>query len=114
MSTASRKGYVAEHAVEELLLAEGYPVYRPRAGAARDCGDLGSVPLVLSVKNHARIELSTCVNDLARLVGNAGANSGVVWHKKKGAASPLDWYVSTSGRLFLPIYRELAKTWGPL
>lgn len=103
MSYASRKGYSAERAVE-LLVREHVPTsYRPRAGQLHDVGDISGIPLVISVKNHARLELSTWVTQLERMVGHAGVDTGVVWHKRAGIAHPDGWYVTTSGRLFVPL-----------
>jgi hypothetical protein len=103
MSTASRKGYSAEHAIELLLNERGLDATRPRAGRAQDCGDFGGVPMVISAKNWADLRLATWVTDLERLVLNADARSGVVWHKRKGRGDPRDWYVTTTGRLYLPL-----------
>lgn len=110
MSTASRRGYAGERPIEELLQGLGYRgVDRPRAGRPRDCGDFGGVPLVISAKNRATLALAEWVCDLESQVVNAGARSGVVWHKKRGKADPRDWYVTTSGRLFLPMLAELYR-----
>lgn len=112
MSTSSRKGYAGERPIEELLLAEGYNgVYRPRAGRARDCGDLGGLPVVISAKNHGRLALAEWVTDLESQVVHAGLRSGVVWHKKRGRGDPRDWYVTTTGRLFLPLLALAANAW---
>jgi len=99
MSYESKKGYSAERAVEVLWNERGRPVMRPRAGASQDIGDLVGLPVVQSVKNHAEMRLGSWVNDLTDQVGHAGLATGVVWHKRRGKASPLDWYVTTSGAL---------------
>lgn len=112
MSSNSRKGYAGERPIELLLQEHGLPgADRPRAGRQRDCGDFGGVPLVISAKNHGRLDLAGWVSDLESQVVNAGANSGVVWHKKRGKSDPRDWYVTTSGRLFLPILGLLRLHW---
>ncbi len=103
MGRNHRLGYDAEHAVEVMWNERGRPVLRPRAGSQQDIGDLFGLPIVQSVKNHAELRLSSWVNDLADQVGHAGLETGVVWHKRRGKASPLDWYVTTSGRLALPL-----------
>jgi len=107
MSRSSRLGYEGERPIEVLLQDRGLMVARPRAGRARDCGDLSGLPLVISVKNVKHQELASHVSDLESMVLNAGVSTGVVWHKRRGKSSPLDWYVTTSGRLFLPLM-ELA------
>lgn len=102
VSAASRKGYSAEHALEALEQARGYQVWRPRAGRARDCGDLSGLPLVQSVKNHGRLDLATWVGELESQVAHAGAATGVVVHKRRG--KPIEsWYVTTTVRLWLPV-----------
>lgn len=111
MSAASRKGYAGERPIEVLMLEKGHHVRRPRAGQPNDVGDLEGLPYVLSIKNQAELRLSSWVNDLEHMVVNAGTNGGVVWHKKKGKASPLDWYVTTSGRLWLPVHDLLMQHW---
>lgn len=105
MSYGSRKGYAAEHLVEQTLQSWGHEAcYRPRAGRHDDIGDIAGVPLVVSVKAHQRLALATFVTDLTRMVGSSGLATGVVWHKKVGKGNPLDWYITTSGHLFKPLY----------
>jgi hypothetical protein len=112
VSFASAKGYRAEHAIETTLRDTHPGVYRPRTGRARDCGDLGGLPVVVSVKDHARLDLSSWCRDLEAMVAHAGLATGVVWHKRRGHASPLDWYVTTTGRLWLPQYQAYADLGG--
>lgn len=108
MSYASAKGYRAEHAVERLLGSYDVPLptYRPRAGCHDDIGDLCGLPLVFSIKDHARLTLASWVDDLAVMVTNAHMATGVVWHKRVGRADPQNWYVTTSGRLFIPMLQR--------
>lgn len=101
MSAASKKGYDAEHAMELLEQGRGHMVWRPRAGRPRDCGDLAGLPLVQSVKNRGAMELALWVGELESMVINAGVQTGVVIHKRRGKG-PLDWYVTTNVRLWLP------------
>lgn len=110
MSSNSRKGYAGEHPVE-LILAQRYGpgVFRPRAGARRDVGDLRGVPLVISCKNRQVLEIAQWVDELGPMVEAAGLETGVVWHKRRGQASPLRWYVTTSGELFLPLLDAYAE-----
>jgi hypothetical protein len=107
MSSNSKKGYMGERPIEVLLQDMGRRAARPRAGRARDCGDISGQPFVISAKNVKQMELGVHVNELESMVINAGVPSGVLWHKKKGKSSPLDWYVTMSGRLFVP-WMELA------
>lgn len=97
MSYNSKKGYVAERAMEVLWNERGRPVMRPRAGATEDIGDLVGLPIVQSVKNHRALALASWVDDMADQVGHAGLELGVVWHKRPGKGHPYDWYMTTSG-----------------
>lgn len=110
MSSNSRKGYVGEVGVLTYLrdsfgrMDDDY--YRPRAGAKKDRGDIEGLPHVHSVKNCRQYTLSTWVDDLARMCGNANKPGGVVWAHRKGKGHAKDWYVITTGELFVPIYRD--------
>lgn len=103
MSYEHRRGYRAERAVEVLLADHG--AYRPRAGRHDDVGDIGGVPLVISVKNHRAMELSTWVDEMAAMVARSNLDTGVVWHTRRMKGDPRAWYVTTTGDLFLPLYR---------
>jgi hypothetical protein len=104
VSRNSKLGYAGERPIEVLLQERGVlAAARPRAGRQRDCGDISGAPLVLSVKNVKHQELAKHVTELESMVLNAGVSTGVLWHKRRGKGSPLDWYVTTSGRLFLPL-----------
>lgn len=110
MSYASDKGYVAEHAIETLLQSWGDGcAYRPRAGRRDDLGDIGGVPMVFSVKAHARLDLAGFITDLQRMVRASGLDSGVVWHKRRGTTDPCLWYVTTTGSLFRPMYEAFCE-----
>jgi hypothetical protein len=97
MSTNSRKGYSAERAVEVMWIERGRTVMRPRAGAAKDIGDLVGMPLAQSVKNHKALALAGWVDDVAVQAANAGVELGVVWHKRPGKGHPYAWYMTCSG-----------------
>lgn len=99
MSYESKKGYSAERAVELLWTERGREVYRPRAGAFADIGDIVGLPLVQSVKNHRALDLATWVDGMAVQVQNAGLDLGVVWHKRRGKGHPSGWYVTTTGEM---------------
>lgn len=113
MSSNSRKGYVGEVGVlsylrEEFSTGPGFSeeYYRPRAGMVKDRGDIEGFPHVHSVKNCRQYTLSTWVDDLARMCENANKPGGVVWAHRKGKGHAKNWYVITSGELFVPIYRD--------
>jgi hypothetical protein len=104
VSYASRKGYRAE-ADGLTWLQQNLPVRleRPRAGAAADRGDYTGAPLVISVKDWDTPSLGSWVDALPRMIAAAGLETGVVLHKRRGKGSPDDWFVTTSGRLWLPL-----------
>lgn len=109
MSYESRKGYRAEHAIEEYLADYGHHVERPRAGTPLDRGDLTGLPLVVSIKDHARLDLAGWVDDMTGMVNRSSFPTGVVWHKRRGKGYPAQWYVTTTGDLFLPMLRALIR-----
>jgi len=109
VSAKSAKGYAGERPIQLYLQGLGRQAGRPRAGAVHDIGDVDGQPFVISAKNHKTMTLSSWVDDLDSMVLNANVASGVVWHKRRGKSNPLDWYVTTSGRLFVP-FMELAFT----
>lgn len=101
-SPSARKGYTAEHAIEELLTAQGYDgIYRPRAGARDDHGDIRGLPITISVKNRKVMDLAGWVDALRPMIKANRHFAGVVWHKRRGRASPLNWYVTMTGADFL-------------
>lgn len=116
MSAASRKGYSAEHAAELWLEEElGIELERPRAGALLDRGDLVGMPMTVSVKNQATLRLAVWTDEMAGMVAVNRHQAGVVLHKRKGKGQPDDWYVTTSGGLWLPMARAyLGTARGPL
>lgn len=115
MSYSHDKGYRAEHAVESLLRnAFMVDCYRPRAGRAEDQGDICGLPVVISVKDQARLCLAQWCDELAPMVARAGLAHGVVWHKRSGRADPLNWYVTMPGKLYLPVLALVAKHHGVL
>ena len=110
MSYESRKGYSAEHDLLTFLAPIfGEHLYRPRAGAPQDRGDIIGLPFVLSVKNHSRLDLSDWIKGLDSMVAAAGVEAGVVVHKRVRTGSPSGWYVTTSVRLALPFFRSYVE-----
>lgn len=94
MSRERAKGTAAETAVVRYLAEHGFPYAERRAlhGTA-DRGDVtGLGPVVLEVKNCARLELSTWLSELEREIVNARANTGAVVAKRRGKADPAGWY----------------------
>lgn len=111
MSQNSRKGYDGERPIELLMQGQGLNVHRPRAGQPHDVGDLAGLPYVISAKNQKTLRLAAWVSDAEAMAVNAGLHSAVVWHKKPGKSSPLDWYVTMSGRLFMPWHDLAIEHW---
>lgn len=104
MINAHDKGYKAEAAVEALMRTLEPTCYRPRAGTHYDIGDIAGLPLVISVKDQVRLSLASWCDDLAKMVAASNLSTGIVWHKRSGRADPLNWYVTTTGRLWVPMY----------
>jgi len=100
MSYASRKGYGAEAAIVKLLTQCGFTVTRPRTTSHRDTdtGDVRGLPLVISVKNHARIKLAECCDELRAMVERSPWDTGVLIHKRIGRGQPEDWYATMQVR----------------
>ena len=83
--------------------------YRPRAGQVNDVGDILGLPITVSVKNQVTLKLSAWVLGCERMARASGLEAGVVWHKRRGKSSPADWYVTTSGKLFLPMLKAYVE-----
>jgi hypothetical protein len=108
-SIQSRKGYEGEHEVLVWLHSQGHTdADRPRAGRPDDVGDISGLPLVVSVKNHAAPTPGAWVDELARLITNAGKETGVVIYKRRGKARADDWIVCMTGAQFRPLLRAYA------
>ena len=97
-----RKGNEAERAVAQTLKDEGWAAVTSRAkNGTQDGYDIISdTPLAIEVKNHVRLDLSSWVTQ-AR--ANADDKVPVVWHKKRGESSPLNWYVTMEGRALVAL-----------
>lgn len=107
MSASSRKGYDGEKPVLDLLNGHDNPeplYYRPRAGGVNDVGDIAPLPYVISVKNYRADRLGAFVDALPRLCVAADLPAGVVWHKRIGKGNPRDWFVTTSGEMWLEFH----------
>ena len=91
------KGSAAERAVTDYLNVRGLEAERVPAGATLDRGDIWvpdkSFPAI-QVKNHARLDLSGWVDDVAIQARNAGRDTGIVIHKRRGKGNPASWYVT--------------------
>jgi hypothetical protein len=91
------KGSAAERAVADYLNVRGLEAERVPAGSNLDRGDIWvpdkSFPAI-QVKNHARLDLSGWVDDVAIQAKNAGRETGIVIHKRRGKGNPASWYVT--------------------
>ena len=105
MSYATAKGYRAERAVELWLATHGYETYPATRPYPRpsDHGDHQGLPLVLSTKDRRDCTLSKYVDELEEMVARSPLDTGAVIHKRPGRGSPGQWYVTASGRLWLPL-----------
>lgn len=78
-------------------------------GGAKDRGDVSGVRtigghrVVIEAKNTNRLELGVWVGEADIERGNDDALVGVVWHKRRGKADPLDSYVTMTGRDFVAL-----------
>lgn len=97
-----RKGNEAERAVASCLKSIGWDAVTSRAkNGTQDGYDIISdTPLAIEVKNHVRLDLSAWV---AQARANACDKVPVVWHKKRGESSPLQWYVTMDGQALVDL-----------
>lgn len=97
-----RKGNDAERAVAQCLKDAGWQAVTSRAknGTQDGCDIITDAPLAVEVKNHVRLDLSSWV---AQANSNAGDKVPVVWHKKRGVSSPLEWYVTMDGQALVEL-----------
>lgn len=90
------------------LIEEGVPHAERRAlNSTKDRGDVAGIPgVVIEAKNEAKTKLGEWLNEAEVERSNAGAVVGVVWHKRRGIASPLGGYVTMTGAQFVRLLRE--------
>lgn len=104
MTNPSRaKGTAAESAIVTYLRARGIDAHRHPPHGTKDVGDI-LIPgsgVVIEVKNCKSMDLAGWVDETATETANAGADLGVVWHKRRGKSDPADWYVTMTGAEFL-------------
>ncbi|KOT31416.1 hypothetical protein ADK47_28885 [Streptomyces rimosus subsp. rimosus] len=83
---------------------------RRALNGSQDRGDVAGIPgTVLEVKNCARTELASWVDEAEIERVNDGASLGAVWSKRRGKSNPADWFVIMSGRQFVSMLRELLE-----
>jgi hypothetical protein len=109
MSTASQaKGRRWEAAICRYLVEHGAPyAERRRLNGTRDRGDVAGIPgLVIEAKSAAAMSLGAWLAEAEVERQNDGAALGVVWHKRRGAASAGDGFVTMTGAQFVRLLRE--------
>lgn len=108
MSRSKDKGTAWETAIVRYLVDSGFPLAERRALAgAFDQGDITGVPAVIEAKNCRRDELAAWVDEATSEAVNAGVDVGVVWHHRRGKASPGEGFVTMSGAAFVRLLRDL-------
>ena len=107
MSASKRKGTSWESQIVDYLRGQGAPHAERRAlGGAKDRGDIAGVPgVVIEAKAAAKIELGVWLAEAEAERVNDGADLAVVWHKRRGKASPADGYVSMDGATLVRLLR---------
>lgn len=98
-----KKGTAWETAVVNYLTGRGLLACRKALTGNKDQGDIEipEVPeIVIEAKNTKGQSLAQWVDEVAKEAVNAGAPVGVVWHHRRGAASPGGGYVTMSGEHF--------------
>lgn len=108
MSAARAKGTRWETSIVDYLRSNGAPHAERRAlNGAKDKGDIaGIIGVVIEAKSHTGIRLSEWVEEAETERQNAGADIGVVWHKRRGKASAGDGFVTMTGAMFLRLLTE--------
>lgn len=107
VSAARDKGTKAESAVVAFLRQAGFPhAERRTMRGSRDTGDIAGLPgIVIEVKDHAKMTLAEWVdeahqeglNEFDAQRARKGSVVSLVWHKRRGRASPGSWYVTMTG-----------------
>lgn len=107
-SRSKIKGFTAERDIVNYLRAHGWPhAERRLAGAADDRGDIaGVVGICIEVKNCARTELASWVDEAVLEQANAAADYGLVWHKRRGKTNPADWFVTLTGAQLVRLLKD--------
>jgi hypothetical protein len=101
VSRSKAKGTAWESAIVAYLNGAGFPVERRTQAGAHDKGDVAGLPLVIEAKNCRATELAAWVDEAQTEARNAGVPVGVVWHHRRGKASPADGFVTMRGEDFL-------------
>lgn len=94
-----KKGPHWEAKIVAYLRANGVPHAERRVmGGLADRGDIAGIPsVVIEAKNAAALALASWVDEAEDERLNDGAELAVVWHHRRGKASPGDGYVTMTG-----------------
>jgi hypothetical protein len=103
VSASKAKGTAWESAIVAYLNGAGFPVERRTQAGAHDKGDVAGLPLVIEAKNCRTTELAAWVDEAVAEARNAGVPVGVVWHHRRGKASPADGFVTMRGEDFVTL-----------
>ena len=106
MSAAKQKGTAWESKIVDYLRVNGAPHAERRAQTGvNDQGDISGIPgVVTEAKNAQRTELPAWVDEAEREAANVGPGTlAVVWHHRRGKASPADGLVTMTGRQWVHI-----------
>lgn len=121
MSRSKQKGTAWESAIVAYLDGAGLPVERRALTGAQDKGDIAGLPVAIEAKNCKTAALAAWVDEAAKEAHNARVAVGVVWHHRRGKASPGDGFVTMRGEDFvtlligaMPLLTALEKTERPV
>lgn len=111
MSRSKAKGTAWESAIVGYLIAEGFPAVERRALAGvADKGDVAGLPVAVEAKNCKTTTLAAWVDEAdAEAVNAAAPLGGVVWHHRRGKASPSAGFVTMSGETFVRLMRAVTR-----
>ena len=116
MSVSRQKGTAWEVRIVEYLRTHGAPHAERRAlNGAKDRGDVAGIPgVVIEAKNEKTMSLAGWVDEAEAEAVNARAELAVVWHHRRGKASPGQAYVTMTGETFahLLAMAGYTKAWG--
>ena len=107
MSRSRAKGTAWESRLVGYLREQGAPYAERRALAGiNDRGDVSGIPgLVIEAKCATGMQLAAWVDEAEIERANDNAAIGVVWHHRRGKASPADGYVTMTGATFVHLLR---------
>lgn len=108
MNRSKQIGTAWETDIVRALKLAGWPHCERRTlSGANDRGDINVHPkVVIEAKNHGTLNLAAWIHEAEVERGNAGAEVGVVWCKRRGKAKAEEGYVVMTGEQFMQLLRE--------